>query len=194
MEKNLLVTFHPVTLETYFPERDITELLKALHNLEDHNIIFTMPNADTNGRTISKLITNFVNDNPNKSKAFTSMGQINYLSCMKYVNAIIGNSSSGIIEGPSMKIATINIGDRQKGRVKANSIIDCDANCESILKNINRIYDPNYQKSLKKERSIHMARAVLVKKIVKLLESIQIENILKKSFIICLFFSSQNEI
>ena len=146
-EKNLLVTFHPVTLEESTSENQMEELLLALDELKDTHIIFTMPNADTDGRIIFNLIEEFVAEHP-QSKAFTSLGQLRYLSCIKHVDGVVGNSSSGLIEVPSFNKGTINIGDRQRGRVKANSVIDCEPSKKSILKAFRKLYSQGYQKNL----------------------------------------------
>ena len=121
--KNLMITFHPVTLEQNTSSDQMKELLSALENMHDTKLIFTMPNADTDGRVLFDIVNDFVIQNPN-AKSYTSLGQLKYLSCLKYVDGVVGNSSSGIIEAPSFNIGTINIGDRQKGRIKAQSIID----------------------------------------------------------------------
>lgn len=136
--KTILLTFHPVTLEDNTSEKNFREILKALDQLKDYNIIFTKPNADTGGRIIAKLIDNYVSENPKRAIALTSLGKLKYLSLMKYVDIIMGNSSSGIIEAPSFKKPTINIGDRQKGRVKAESVIDCEVSKESIIKAVKK--------------------------------------------------------
>ena len=107
-------------------EKQFQALLDVLHDHEDINLIFTMPNADLDGRVIIRMIEKFVLDHDDRSIAFTSMGQLNYLSTMQFVDGVIGNSSSGLLEAPSFQIGTINIGDRQKGRLKAKSIIDCE--------------------------------------------------------------------
>ena len=137
-KKTILLTFHPVTLENNTSEKNFREILKALDQLKNYNIIFTKPNADTEGRIIAKLIDNYVLENPKRAIEFTSLGKLKYLSLMKYVDIIMGNSSSGIIEAPSFKKPTINIGDRQKGRVKAESIIDCEVNKESIIRAVKK--------------------------------------------------------
>lgn len=129
---NFLVTYHPVTLETNTAEFQIRQLIQALDEIEDSLIIFTKSNADTDGRIINKIIDEYVSNNRDKAVVFTSMGQLLYLSTMQYVDAVVGNSSSGIIEAPSFKIATVNIGDRQKGRIKAESVIDCGYDVDSI--------------------------------------------------------------
>lgn len=135
-EKTALVTFHPVTLETSTSKKQFQNLLDALDEIENLKIIFTKTNADTDGRIINKMIDEYVNLNKDKATAFTSMGQLLYLSTMKYVDVIIGNSSSGIIEAPTFKVPTVNIGDRQKGRIQAESIINCKPEKEDILKAI----------------------------------------------------------
>jgi GDP/UDP-N,N'-diacetylbacillosamine 2-epimerase (hydrolysing) len=147
-KKNLLVTYHPVTLEDRTSKKQLTHLLKVLDQLKDTKIIFTKSNADTDGRIINDMIDEFVTHRANTA-AFTSLGQKRYLSLMSMVDAVVGNSSSGIIETPSFKIGTINIGDRQKGRVRAKSVIDCEPNIRSIKKAINILYNEKYQGDLK---------------------------------------------
>ena len=124
-EKNLLVTFHPVTLVTEPSDKQFQELLNTLDELGDETgIIFTKPNSDSDGRILSKMIDEYVNSRPN-AKAYTSLGQLKYLSIIANVDVVVGNSSSGIYEVPSFKIPTVNIGDRQKGRLQAKSVINC---------------------------------------------------------------------
>jgi len=124
-KKTALVTYHPVTLENATSEAQFRELLKALEEFDDLKIIFTHPNADTDGRVIIRLIDEYVTRNPERARSFPSLGTLKYLSTMKYVDLVAGNSSSGIIEAPSFQKPAVNIGDRQKGRIKAESIIDC---------------------------------------------------------------------
>ena len=148
-EKNFLVTFHPVTLEKYASDIQVKELLSALETIKDTKFIFTMPNADTEGRGIYNHIKKFVDKNSN-SKIFKSLGQKRYLSCIKHFDGVIGNSSSGLIEVPSFKKGTINIGDRQKGRIKAQSVINCKPEKSSILKSIEKLNSSDFQRTLKK--------------------------------------------
>jgi len=124
-KKTALVTYHPVTLENATSEKQFCELLKALDEFDDLKIIFTHPNADADGRVIIRLIDDYVTSNPEKARSFRSLGALKYLSAVKYVDLVAGNSSSGIIEAPSFQKPVVNIGDRQKGRIKAASIIDC---------------------------------------------------------------------
>jgi GDP/UDP-N,N'-diacetylbacillosamine 2-epimerase (hydrolysing) len=145
--KNILVTFHPVTLDAASAESQMTELLAALSTLRDTGIIFTMPNADTDGRVLIKMIEDFAKKNSNV-RAFKSLGQLRYLSCVAQIDAVVGNSSSGIVEVPSLKKATINIGDRQRGRLRAVSVIDCSADRASIAQAIERAYSSEFLSGL----------------------------------------------
>lgn len=146
---NFLVTYHPVTLETNTAEFQIRQLIQALDEIEDSLIIFTKSNADTDGRIINKIIDEYVSNNRDKAVVFTSMGQLLYLSTMQYVDAVVGNSSSGIIEAPSFKIATVNIGDRQKGRIKAESVIDCGYNKDEIKMAISKAISKDFKEKIK---------------------------------------------
>ncbi|NBI07141.1 UDP-N-acetylglucosamine 2-epimerase [Senegalia massiliensis] len=119
-----IVTFHPVTLEGDNSKEQIKELLSACRLYEDIKFIFTKANADSNGRVINKMIDDFVYNNDN-AIAFASLGMIRYLSALKYCSMVIGNSSSGLVEAPSFGVPTINIGDRQKGRIQSDSVINC---------------------------------------------------------------------
>ena len=146
-EKNLLVTFHPVTLEHQSSKIQIEQLLAALSLFADIHLIFTMPNADTDNIIIRELIENFVTTRSNAC-VYTSLGQLRYLSCLQYVDGVIGNSSSGLIEVPSFKKGTINIGERQRGRIKAASVIDCMPQQESIASAIETLYSQVFQTRL----------------------------------------------
>ena len=148
-DKNILVTFHPVTLEDSTSEDQFSQLLKALADNPDIGVIFTKSNADTDARKIDRLIDKYVSKNNKKVKSFNSMGQLLYLSTMQYVDAVVGNSSSGIIEAPSFNIGTINIGDRQKGRVQAPSVINCLPDRASISEALIKIYSKDFQSSIK---------------------------------------------
>lgn len=124
-EMTVMVTYHPVTLENVTAENQFANLLSVLSKHKELKIIFTKANADTDGRIINQMIDKFVLENSSRSIAFTSMGQLRYLSSLQYCVAVIGNSSSGIIEVPSFGIPTVDIGERQKGRVCAESVIHC---------------------------------------------------------------------
>ncbi|HZJ77006.1 MAG TPA: UDP-N-acetylglucosamine 2-epimerase [Oscillospiraceae bacterium] len=124
-KQTALVTFHPVTLENKTSKNQFEELLDALDKIDNLKLIFTKANSDTDGRIINQMIDEYVENNLERAIAFAPMGQLKYLSAMKYVDLVIGNSSSGIIEAPFFNVPTINIGDRQKGRVQVKTIINC---------------------------------------------------------------------
>jgi GDP/UDP-N,N'-diacetylbacillosamine 2-epimerase (hydrolysing) len=178
--RNLLITYHPVTLEEQSSAQQMSELLAALDELVDTNLIFTMPNADTGGRELARMVKGFVVTHPN-ARVYASLGQLRYLSCMKYVDGVVGNSSSGLAEAPSMGIGTIDIGDRQKGRLSANSVIHCDPRRESIRAALTKLYEPAFQSSL--HRTINpYGNGGASKKIVEILSKIKFDHLIKKSF------------
>jgi len=180
-KKNILVTFHPVTLENNTAKEQFQELLNAINELKDTNIIFTKANSDINGRVINQMIDEYVDNNMHKSLCFASLGQVRYLSALQFVDVVLGNSSSGIIEAPSFKIGTINIGDRQEGRVKASSIIDCKPNKSSILKAFDKLYSKEFQEALKTTINPY-GNICASEKIIEVLKNVDLKNILKKSF------------
>jgi GDP/UDP-N,N'-diacetylbacillosamine 2-epimerase (hydrolysing) len=143
-----LVTFHPVTLEKDTSEGQFQSMLDALDAFPGFNVIFTKANADTDGRVINRLIDEYAERQSERCLAVTSLGVLRYLSAMKYATAVIGNSSSGIVEAPSFKIPTINIGDRQKGRIQAVSTLNCLPNADAIRQTIGRGLSPAFQASL----------------------------------------------
>jgi len=147
-KKNLLITFHPVTLENKSSSKHMSELINALKQLKETKFIFTLPNSDTDGRVIIKMINVFVSTDKN-AVAFPSLGKLRYLSCLKYVDAVVGNSSSGLGEVPSFCKGTINIGDRQTGRLKPTSVIDCEPEKTSILKALLKLYSKSFQNNLR---------------------------------------------
>ena len=179
--KNLLVTFHPVTLEHVTARNQFQNLLNALHELQDTKFIFTKPNADTEGRLISKMIDEYVSRNSHKVIAFVSLGQLRYLSALRFVDVCVGNSSSGLAEAPTFKIGTINIGDRQRGRLKAGSVIDCEPNKESILYAIKKLYSKEFQEKLKDVKNPY-GEGGATEKIKKILKEVDLTDILKKKF------------
>lgn len=175
-KKNLLVTFHPVTLEKGNAKKQFEELLTALDLLENTNIIFTMPNSDSESDEIFKLINEYVKSHKN-SKAFKSLGVIRYLSALQFVDAVVGNSSSGIVEVPSFNIATVNIGNRQKGRIQASSIINCNPEKDDILKAVKKVYTLYFENVKNPYEGINTAD-----RIIDILKNHNLENILKKKF------------
>ncbi|MDY0123316.1 UDP-N-acetylglucosamine 2-epimerase [Sulfurimonas sp.] len=180
-KKNLLVTFHPVTLENSTAKNQFQELLEAVDELKDTHIIFTKANSDTDGRVINTMIDEYISKNSHKSIGFASLGQLRYLSALQFVDAMVGNSSSGLAEAPSFQIGTINIGDRQKGRIKANSVIDCEPNKEAIKKAFEKLYSKDFQKSLKTLENPY-GEGCASEKIVKEIKKVDLKDILKKRF------------
>ncbi len=176
--KNILVAFHPVTLEDG-GSNQMQELLYALNELQNTNIIFTMPNADNGAREFKEMIINFVATHPN-SRAYNSLGHLQFLSCLQFVDGIVGNSSSGLLEAPTIGIGTINIGDRQKGRLMAESVINCLPTRESIGSALSTLYDPKFRSRLPAVNPYGEGGAS--KKIVNLLKTKVNDIIIKKFF------------
>lgn len=135
----VVITFHPETIDSQSAEDQIKGILKALDKFNDMFLIFTKANSDAGGRIINSLIEEFVSRNPDRSILFSSLGQLKYLSLIKHSLMVIGNSSSGIIEAPSLNVPTVNIGKRQDGRIKAKSVYDCGLFANDIYKTINNV-------------------------------------------------------
>lgn len=132
--RNLLITFHPVTLEPGDSERQFGALLAALEAAPDDLVFwFTRPNADTGGRALSSMLDAWALRHRERTRVHASLGQLRYLSLMAHVDAVVGNSSSGLYEAPSLKVPTVNIGDRQRGRLSTTSVIDCSPSSDAIL-------------------------------------------------------------
>ncbi len=180
-KRNLLVTFHPVTMENNTAEKHFIELLNALKTLNHTRFIFTHPNSDTDGRVIRDLIESFTENNNDISISFQSMGRVNYLSSLQFIDGVVGNSSSGLAEAPSFKIGTINIGDRQKGRLKAKSIIDCEPTTDSIKNAIETLYSEDFQRMLLTVVN-PMGEGDATEKIMAIIKNDSIPKELKKEF------------
>ena len=179
---SFLVTFHSVTLEKSTAGEQIDELLKAIDNIKDCRIIFTKSNSDTDGRIINKRIDEYVKNNSDKSVCFTSLGQLRYLSALKYVDCVIGNSSSGLIEVPSFKTATINIGDRQRGRIFGDSVISCGSNSEDIEKAIKKSIAIDFKENVLSVARNPYGEGNSSDIIVEVLKKTKLKGILKKQF------------
>lgn len=179
--RNLLVTFHPVTLEETTAEAQFSELLAALDELKDTHLIFTKANSDTAGRVINQMIDDYVSVNSYKAVAFTSLGQLRYLSALQYVDAVVGNSSSGLAEAPSFRIGTINIGDRQKGRIKAVSVIDCDPYQASISQALRRLYSFEFQEILPRAKNPY-GESCPSTQVIETIKRADLKTIVKKKF------------
>ena len=179
-KKTILVCLHPVSLEPNTEKSNIKQILAAVEPLDNINIIFTSPNADHGFRIIDKEINTFVKKRQN-CFYIRSFGRDDYFSCLKFSSLILGNSSSGIIEAPSFKTFSINLGSRQKGRIRANSVIDCEIHKDKIRKLLNKYLNKRvetngncfYNPYFKEDSS---------KKILKILEKINLNKIIKKPF------------
>jgi len=180
-KRNLLVTFHPVTLENATAASQFGNLLKALDCFDDSHIIFTQPNADADGRVIIDMIEQYRQRFPERIASFVSLGSLRYLSALKYMDAVVGNSSSGLIEAPAFKIGTINVGDRQKGRLCADSVIHCEPEVDAIVQAFNRLFSEKFQESLKTVENPY-GNSGASAKIKELLKSQSLDGLLKKSF------------
>lgn len=180
LKRNLLITFHPVTLEEGTSAHQMNELLTALAQLDDVGLIFTMPNADTDGRILRHQINDFCTSHSN-ARVYTSLGQLRYLSCIKHMDGVVGNSSSGLTEVPSFHKGTINIGDRQRGRLRAASVIDCAADKTSITNAINQLFSDSFLSSLPSTKNPYGDGGASTA-IVKTLEKASFDNLLKKRF------------
>ena len=178
---NLLVTFHPVTLEPSSARHQFDSLLCSLDDLKDTHIIFTKSNSDVGGREINEMIDCYVDNNPDKSNAHVNLGQLRYLSAMKYMSGVIGNSSSGLIEAPSLHVGTINIGDRQKGRVRGESVIDCPASHNEINNAFSTLFSSRFQKKLLDVDNPY-GDGDTTNKIFNIIQDFPLEGILKKHF------------
>ncbi len=179
--KSLLVTFHPATLDQGDPADQMKELLAALDELHDTQLVFTMPNADTGSQGIAWQIEDFVASHAN-ARAYASLGAKRYLSCMAQVDGVVGNSSSGLMEAPSLRIATINIGDRQRGRLKAQSVLDCAPERGEIALALSRLYSPQFRQALAHGIENPYGKGGATARIISVLRTQPLENLLKKSF------------
>lgn len=178
--RSLLITFHPVTLETSTAEEQMAELLAALAELKATQLIFTRPNADTDGRTLIKMVDQFVVQHVN-ARAYTSLGQLRYLSCVAQVDGVVGNSSSGLAEVPSFKKGTINIGDRQLGRLQAASVINCEPTRRSIGAALKKLHTAAFQASLSEVKNPY-GEGGASEQVVKTIKHCVLDGIAKKSF------------
>ena len=152
-ENTILVTYHPVTLGYHKAEQDIKEFIDALEERKDLRVVFTMPNSDTGAQAMADAINAFVANNSDRAVAYKSLGVIRYLSVMRQVTAVVGNSSSGLVEVPTFGIPTLNIGDRQKGRIAAESVYNCKPDKDSILTGLEVILSHDFQQKAKRARN-----------------------------------------
>ena len=179
--KSLLVTWHPETLNPKKTCEDFQNLLDVLRTYEDVRVVFTKSNADNEGRRINHMIDEFVSTCSKNVVAHTSLGRVRYLSTLKFVSGVVGNSSSGIIEAPSVQTGTVNIGGRQLGRLRAASVIDCQSDVTSIKKAIDTLLSSEFQSSLT-NLSNPYGKGGVARKIVNVLKTCCLKGIVRKEF------------
>lgn len=149
----IMLTYHPVTLENMTAYQQFKNILGFLDRHREFRIIFTKANSDMDGRTINKMIDEYVKINSDRCVAYTSMGQLRYLSALRFCCAVVGNSSSGIVEAPSFHVPTINIGDRQKGRIHGKSVISCSNDIEDIERAFQQIRQYDFRELIKNTKN-----------------------------------------
>jgi GDP/UDP-N,N'-diacetylbacillosamine 2-epimerase (hydrolysing) len=179
-QPSLLITFHPATLDEQGAVQQMGDLLAALDELTGVQLIFTMPNADTEGRALRAMVERFVVARP-YARAFTSLGQLRYLSCLQFVEGVVGNSSSGLTEAPSFRVGTVNVGDRQSGRLKADSVIDCAPERAAIGTALRQLRSPAFRARLPGVRNPY-GEGGASEKIVAVLRSHPLAGLVKKPF------------
>ena len=181
LKYNYQVTFHPATLANVSAAKQFQELLDAIDQQQESFFIFTKANADTDGRVINHMIDQYVAQHPKKAVAFTSLGTLKFLSVLKVCNAIVGNSSSGIIEAPSLGIATINIGERQKGRIQAKSVINCEASANQIGRAFERSKNEEFKKTVGLVVNPY-GNGFVGQQIVKAIKTVNLKDLVIKTF------------
>lgn len=182
LDKNtVLVTYHPVTLDNTSVSDSIDAFLKALSSFKKLRILFTMPNSDTGSKIIAEKINEFVKNNVERSIAFTSLGMKRYLSVIPNVAAVIGNSSSGVVEVPSFGIPTLDIGDRQKGRISCNSVWNCASDEASIKDGIKKVLSKDFAEKARTVQNPY-DKPDTAENIFKVLKTFPLKNILQKHF------------
>lgn len=183
LEKMAVVTFHPVTLEDDTAREQFQNILNALDYFEDLKVIFTKANADAGGRVINHMIDDYVNEHPQKSKAYTSLGQLRYLSAVSLADVVIGNSSSGLSEVPTFHVPTVNIGDRQRGRVCGKTVISCGVAEKEITDAIQKALSQIFRNEICNEKNPYEKKGTSDAIVKILTENLNKNNIdLKKHF------------
>ena len=180
-QRNLLVTFHPVTLDEQSGVDQFSELLQGLEQFPDTHVIFTEANADSMGNQLNRMIADFQLAHPERTVSFKYMGQLRYLSAMRIVDAVVGNSSSGVIEAPILGTPTINVGERQSGRIRAVSVIDCLAQREAIVAALDTVFHGDKALAAGSE-SLPFGNGGAARRMGRLLSELPLDNILMKQF------------
>ena len=181
-DRFLLVTYHPVTLSARPPGEAAAALLETLDGFPDAKVVFTGANADTAGREIARAIDDYVARAPARARGFASLGRRRYLSALDHCAAAIGNSSSGLHEAPSLKTATVNIGERQRGRLRAASVIDCAEDAGAIRAAIDHALSPSFQAGLAAVVSPYGDDGQASRRIKETLKTFSLDGILFKRF------------
>ena len=177
----LLITYHPETLGKNLEKDNLKALLGAIRSIKNIKAIFTLPNIDSGSDIIITMVKKFVKLNKEKFKVFKSMGDVLYLSAMKHSKLVLGNSSSGIIEAPTLRIPTVNIGDRQEGRIQAKSILNSNTNKLSIIKSINQALSKEFKKKISKIKNPYELKNTS-DKIFSIIKKIKFDRVTKKRF------------
>lgn len=180
-DRTLLVTYHPVTLSDSNPLDDIKALFDALDEHPEYRVIFTMPNSDTGGQVIAEAIEKYAAQHTNRVRAYKSLGMRRYLSVMKYCTAVVGNSSSGILETPSFHIPTLNIGSRQDGRLAAASVYNCGTSKEAISVELGHVLSPEFRAHAAKAKNPYEKDGT-AQAIFDVISTYPLEGIIKKEF------------
>lgn len=181
LDKFFLVTLHPTTLEMNTAKEQIEILLNTLDEFKEHQLIFTKTNADTDGRIINLCIEDYVSKHRDKARVFDSLGQVRYLSSLKYCDAVIGNSSSGLLEAPIFIKPTVNIGNRQKGRLKTESVIDCAFDKTAIMKAVQLGLSTGFNERIQKMPPTYGAGNTS-ERMLEIIKETNLQNILIKEF------------
>lgn len=182
IDKNtILVTYHPVTLGNRTAKDDIEDFIAALEERKALRVIFTMPNSDTGGQFIVDAINGFVERNVDRAKAYKSLGVLRYLSVMQQVVAVVGNSSSGLLEVPSFGIPTLNIGDRQNGRIAAESVYNCASDKASVLEGLDKVLSKEFRELAYVVRNPY-EKANTAEEIFKVISTYPLEGLNQKKF------------
>jgi len=176
-----LVTYHPVTLDEKESEQGLESLLKSLVDIGRGTWLFSYPNADGGGALLRDKIDAFVKAHPKNACAFSNLGRDRYLSAMKFADAVVGNSSSGLLEAPAFKIPTLNIGSRQKGRLRASSVIDCDASQTSVLAALKKAMSSVFRAQLQNTEN-PFGNGGVGQKIAKVLSKVDLSTLKAKPF------------
>lgn len=179
--QSFLITYHPATLDTRGPTEAMNALFAALDTFPNARIIWTKPNADTGSKVISDMVDAYQARYPARVSVHVSMGQLRYLNALQHVDVVIGNSSSGIIEAPVFKKPTVNVGDRQRGRLKASSIIDCAETADAIAAGIRRALSDAFRAVLTQTVSLYGSGTAAVQ-IKDILQGLALEHLLHKEF------------